>query len=180
MKFCKKFSRLSVVTRPMLPLGRLTVNVDHKTIYTWIKARKGKCKIKTQGEIQPLLFLRVLKTRNLWNVSVLRQVLHQYLKRNARQGNKKMSRDTKEPTNFLYFFTDMIVFDSSWNKKKNVFMTSPVGDSHAAIFMEKVYTIKGSISVKEILRKTPGNLDNTHTEIDRAARKLSITLPSFE
>lgn len=32
-------------------------------------------------------------------------------KRTTRQ--KKMSRDTKEPTNFLYFFTDMIVFDSS-------------------------------------------------------------------
>ena len=179
MKFCKKFSRLSVVTRPMLPLGRLTVNVDHKTIYTWIKARKGKCKIKTQGEIQPLLFLRVLKTRNLWNVSVLRQVLHQYLKRNARQGNKKMSRDTKEQNNFLYFFTDMIVFDSSWNKKK-CFHDIACWRQSRRIFMEKVYTIKGSISVKEMLRKTPGNLDNTHTEIDRAARKLSITLPSFE
>ena len=40
----------------MLHLGRLTVNVDHKTIYTWIKARNGKCNIKTQGEIQPWLF----------------------------------------------------------------------------------------------------------------------------
>lgn len=57
---------------------------------------------------------------------------------------------------------------------------SPVGDSRAAIFMEKVYTIKGSVSVKEMLGKTPGKLDNTHTEIDRAARKLSITLPSLE
>lgn len=55
---------------------------------------------------------------------------------------------------------------------------SPVGDSQAAIFLEKVYTIKGS--VKEMLGKTTGKLDNTHTEIDRAARKLSITLPSFE
>lgn len=57
---------------------------------------------------------------------------------------------------------------------------SPVGDSRAAIFMEKVYTIKGSVSVKEMLDKTPGKLGNTHTEIDRAARKLSITLPSLE
>ena len=46
--------------------------------------------------------------------------------------------------------------------------------------MEKVYTIKGSVSVKEMLGKTPGKLDNTKTEIDRAARKLSITLPSLE
>ena len=45
--------------------------------------------------------------------------------------------------------------------------------------MEKaIYIIKGS--VKEMLGKTTGKLDNTHTEIDRAARKLSITLPSFE
>ena len=48
--------------------------------------------------------------------------------------------------------------------------------------MEKVYTIKGSVSVKEMLGKTPGKLaiGNTHTEPDRAARKLFITLPSFE
>ena len=45
--------------------------------------------------------------------------------------------------------------------------------------MEKVYTIKGSVSVKEMLSKTE-IIDNTHTETDRAARKLSITLPSFE
>ena len=57
---------------------------------------------------------------------------------------------------------------------------SPVGDSRAAIFMEKVYTIKGSVSVKEMLDNTHGKLGNTRTEIDRAARKLSITLPSLE
>lgn len=57
---------------------------------------------------------------------------------------------------------------------------SPVGDSRAAIFMEKVYTIKGSVSVKEMLDNTHGKLGNTHTEIDRAGRKLSITLPSLE
>lgn len=57
---------------------------------------------------------------------------------------------------------------------------SPVGDSRAAIFMEKVYTIKGSVSVKEMLDNTHGKLGNTHTEIDRAVRKLSITLPSLE
>lgn len=175
MKFCKNFSRLSVVTRPMLPLGRLTVNVDHKTIYTWIKARKGKCNIKTQGKIQPWLFKpEINETYQFYYKSCIS------IWKETHDKAKKMSRDTKEQTNFLYFFTDMIVFDSSWNKKKMFSKPSPVGDSRAAIFMEKVYTIQGSVSVKEMLDNTHGKLGNTHTEIDRAARKLSITLPSLE
>ena len=101
------------VCRPMLPLGRLTVNVDHKTIYTWIKARKGKCNIKTQGEIQPWLFKpEINETYQFYYKSCIS------IWKETHDKAKKMSRDTKEPTNFLYFFTDMIVFDSSWNKKK--------------------------------------------------------------
>ena len=149
MKFCKNFSRLSVVTRPMLPLGRLTVNVDHKTIYTWIKARKGKCNIKTQGEIQPWLFKpEINETYQFYYKSCIS------IWKETHDKAKKMSRDTKEPTNFLYFFTDMIVFDSSWNKK-NVFKTIACWrQSRSNIYGKSVHYKRFCISKRNVGQDT--------------------------
>ena len=141
MKFCKIFSRLSVVTRPMLPFGRLTVNVvDHKTIYTWIKARKGKCNIKTQGEIQPWLFKpEINETYQFHCISIWKE---------THDKAKKMSRDTKEPTNFL------IVFDSSWNKK-NVFITIACWrQSRSNIYGKSVHYKRFCISKRNVGQDT--------------------------